>query len=189
MSPPGDIPRQPAAGRAAPAPGVGRGVSQVLLSLASRHFSPHPFSQQLTCHPPNPTGLFRATRSVFFFWGGWGKSVLTVVDAPQEPSFISLVEPRGGRQAVLLCTVDSFPPSDIALHRGPGHGPLASTWGSADPRVTVQVAPNSLRVEMGGLELRDAGLYVCSANNSYGTASSSLRLDVGGEGSPEPWSQ
>ncbi|KAK1209200.1 SN protein, partial [Pygoscelis papua] len=115
---------------------------------------------------------------------------LRVLYAPQEPSFISLVEPRGGRQAVLLCTVDSFPPSDIALHRGPGHAPLASTQGPADPRFTVQAAPNSLRVGMGDLEPRDAGLYVCSANNSYGTASSSLRLDVGGvtvtvEPSPE----
>ncbi|NXO49223.1 SN protein, partial [Aramus guarauna] len=111
-------------------------------------------------------------------------------DAPQEPSFTALVEPRGGRQAVLLCTVDSFPPSDIALHRGPGRAPLASTRGSADPRFAVQAAPNSLRVGMEGLELRDMGLYVCSANNSHGTASSSLRLDVGGvtvtvEPSPE----
>ncbi|NXX03037.1 SN protein, partial [Larus smithsonianus] len=117
-------------------------------------------------------------------------AALRVLYAPQKPSFISLVEPRGGRQAVLLCTVDSFPPSDIALHRGPGRAPLASTWGPSDPRFTVQVAPNSLRVEIGGLELRDAGLYVCSANNSYGTASSSLHLDVGGvaimvEPSPE----
>ncbi|NXW11609.1 SN protein, partial [Fregetta grallaria] len=117
-------------------------------------------------------------------------AALRVLYAPQEPSFISLVEPRGGRHAVLLCTVDSFPPSDIALRRGPGRAPLASTRGPADPRFTVQAAPNSLRVGMGGLELRDGGLYVCSANNSYGTASSSLRLDVGGvtvtvEPSPE----
>ncbi|KAM6135703.1 LOW QUALITY PROTEIN: sialoadhesin [Phoenicopterus ruber ruber] len=117
-------------------------------------------------------------------------AALRVLYAPQEPSFVSLVEPRGGRQAVLLCTVDSFPPSDIALHRGPGRAPLASTRGLADPRFAVQAAPNSLRVGMGGLELRDAGLYVCSANNSRGTASSSLRLDLGGvtvrvEPSPE----
>ncbi|NXK14534.1 SN protein, partial [Herpetotheres cachinnans] len=117
-------------------------------------------------------------------------AALRVLYAPQKPSFISLVDPQGGRQAVLLCTVDSFPPSDIALHRGPGHAPLASTHGPADPRFTVQATPNSLRVGMGGLEPQDAGLYVCSANNSYGTASSSLRLDVGGvtvmvEPSPE----
>ncbi|NWH46440.1 SN protein, partial [Fregata magnificens] len=117
-------------------------------------------------------------------------AALRVLYAPQEPTFISLVEPRGGRQAVLLCTVDSFPPSDIVLHRGPGRAPLASTRGPADPRFAVQAAPNSLRVGMEGLELQDAGLYVCSANNSYGTAFSSLRLDVGGvtvrvEPSPE----
>ncbi|XP_050751420.1 sialoadhesin [Gymnogyps californianus] len=117
-------------------------------------------------------------------------AALRVLYAPQEPSFISLVEPQGGRQAVLLCTVDSFPPSDIALHRGPGRAPLASTRGPADPRFAVQAAPNSLRVGMEGLEPRDAGLYVCSANNSYGTASSSLRLDMEGvtvtvEPSPE----
>ncbi|XP_075608994.1 sialoadhesin isoform X1 [Balearica regulorum gibbericeps] len=117
-------------------------------------------------------------------------TALRVLYAPQEPSFTALVEPRGGRQAVLLCTVDSFPPSDIALHRGPGRAPLASTRGSADPRFAVQAGPNSLRVGMEGLEPRDVGLYVCSANNSRGTASSSLRLDVGGvtvtvEPSPE----
>ncbi|KAK4818882.1 hypothetical protein QYF61_021399 [Mycteria americana] len=117
-------------------------------------------------------------------------AALRVLYAPREPSFTSLVEPRGGRRAVLLCAVDSFPPSDIALRRGPGHAPLASTRGTADPRFSVQAAPNSLRVEMGGLEPQDAGLYVCSANNSYGTASSSLRLDGGGvtvtvEPSPE----
>ncbi|NXD87811.1 SN protein, partial [Halcyon senegalensis] len=115
---------------------------------------------------------------------------LRVLYAPQKPSFISLVEPQHGHQAVLLCTVDSFPPSDITLHRGPGHTPLASTQGPSDPRFDVQVAPNSLRVGMVGLELQDAGLYICSANNSRGTASSSLVLDVGGvtiivEPSPE----
>ncbi|NXP16004.1 SN protein, partial [Thinocorus orbignyianus] len=117
-------------------------------------------------------------------------AALRLLYAPQEASFISLVEPRMGQQAVLLCSVDSFPPSDITLHRGPDHTPLASTWGPADPRFTVQVATNSLRVEMRGLELQDTGLYICSANNSYGTVSSSLHLDVGGvtitvEPSPE----
>ncbi|NXN91755.1 SN protein, partial [Rhinopomastus cyanomelas] len=101
--------------------------------------------------------------------------ILRILYAPQEPTFISMVEPQGGQQAVLHCTVDSFPPSDITLYRVPSHTPLAS-----NPRVTVHVTPNSLRVEMVRLELRDAGVYVCLANNSYGTASSSLHLDVGG---------
>ncbi|NXC26468.1 SN protein, partial [Campylorhamphus procurvoides] len=73
-------------------------------------------------------------------------AALRVLYAPQEPTFTSLVDPRGGRQAVLLCSA----------------------------------APNSLRVGLGALGLGDTGLYVCSANNSLGSSSSSLRLDVGG---------
>ncbi|NXE30502.1 SN protein, partial [Ardeotis kori] len=107
-------------------------------------------------------------------------AALRVLYAPREPSFTSLVDPHGGLRAVLLCTADSFPPSDITLRRGPGLAPLASAWGAADPRFAVQATPNSLRLEMGGLEPQDAGVYVCSANNSLGTASSSLRLDPGG---------
>ncbi|NXS13602.1 SN protein, partial [Neodrepanis coruscans] len=107
-------------------------------------------------------------------------AALRVLYAPQEPNFVSLVDPRGGRQAVLLCSVDSSPPSDIALSRGPGQPPLASTRGPSDPRFDVQATPNSLRVGLGALGLRDTGGYVCSANNSLGSASSSLRLDLGG---------
>ncbi|NXY15499.1 SN protein, partial [Atrichornis clamosus] len=117
-------------------------------------------------------------------------AALAVLYAPQEPSFVSLVDPRGGRQAVLLCSADSFPPSHIAVSRGPGQPPLASTGGPSDPRFDVQATPNSLRVAMAGLELGDAGLYLCSATNSRGTASASLRLQVRGvevavEPSPE----
>ncbi|NWU15419.1 SN protein, partial [Cephalopterus ornatus] len=117
-------------------------------------------------------------------------AALRVLYAPQEPTFISLVDPHGGRQAVLLCSVDSFPPSDIAVSRGPGQPPLASTRGPSDPRFDVQATPNSLRVALGALALRDTGLYVCSANNSRGTAAAALRLHGAGvtvtvEPSPE----
>uniref|UniRef100_A0A8C3KS83 Sialic acid binding Ig like lectin 1 n=1 Tax=Calidris pygmaea TaxID=425635 RepID=A0A8C3KS83_9CHAR len=158
MSPSGDNP--PPAGQPSAWPGLVPGAPWPPFSPSSLQ----PAANLSPPTPPNPTGWFPATRAVLGVRPGVGgeNAVLIVVDAPQEPSFISLVEPRGGQQAVLLCTVDSFPPSDIALHRGPGHTPL-----------------------MGGLELRDTGLYICSANNSYGTVSSSLHLDTGGEGSPE----
>ncbi|NWW71405.1 SN protein, partial [Climacteris rufus] len=108
-------------------------------------------------------------------------AALTVLYAPREPRFVSLVEPRGGRQAVLLCSADSVPPSDLAVSRGPGHPPLATTRGPSDPRFEVQATPNSLRVALATLELADAGLYLCSATNSRGSASASLRLEVRGE--------
>ncbi|NWQ71170.1 SN protein, partial [Neopipo cinnamomea] len=117
-------------------------------------------------------------------------AALRVLYAPQEPTFTSLVDPRGGPQAVLLCSVDSFPPSDIAVSRGPGQPPLASTRGPSDPRFDVRATPNSLRVALGALALRDTGLYVCSANNSHGAAASEMRLHGAGvtvtvEPSPE----
>uniref|UniRef100_A0A8B9C4T8 Sialic acid binding Ig like lectin 1 n=1 Tax=Anser brachyrhynchus TaxID=132585 RepID=A0A8B9C4T8_9AVES len=113
---------------------------------------------------------------------------LRVQDAPRDLSFVSLVEPWGGRQAELLCTVDCHPPADIALLRG--LTPLASTRGPSDPRVSVQAEPNALRVRMAALGPGDAGLYVCSANNSFGTATASLLLAASGvrvtvEPSPE----
>uniref|UniRef100_A0A8B9SM23 Ig-like domain-containing protein n=1 Tax=Anas platyrhynchos TaxID=8839 RepID=A0A8B9SM23_ANAPL len=115
-------------------------------------------------------------------------AVLVLADAPRDPSFVSLVEPWGGRQAELLCTVDSHPPADITLLRG--RAPLASTRGPSDPRASVQAEPNTLRVRMVALGPGDAGLYVCSANNSFGTASTSLLLAASGvrvtvEPSPE----
>uniref|UniRef100_A0A8B9UNF0 Sialic acid binding Ig like lectin 1 n=1 Tax=Anas zonorhyncha TaxID=75864 RepID=A0A8B9UNF0_9AVES len=115
-------------------------------------------------------------------------AALRVLYAPREPSFVSLVEPWGGRQAELLCTVDSHPPADITLLRG--RAPLASTRGPSDPRASVQAEPNALRVRMVALGPGDAGLYVCSANNSFGTATTSLLLAASGvrvmvEPSPE----
>ncbi|NXK52028.1 SN protein, partial [Chauna torquata] len=115
-------------------------------------------------------------------------TALRVLYAPREPSFVSLQELQGAGRAELLCTVDSHPPADIALLRGPVS--LASTWGLANPRVSVQAAPNALRVRMAAVGPGDAGLYVCSANNSFGTATASLVLAAGGvrvtvEPSPE----
>nr|XP_031360505.1 sialoadhesin [Lonchura striata domestica] len=105
---------------------------------------------------------------------------LAVLYAPQEPSFVALVEPRGGRQAVLLCSADGVPPPDISVSRGQGHPPLATSHGSPDPRFEVRATPTSLRVAMAGLEPGDAGLYLCSATNSRGSATAALRLEVPG---------
>ncbi|NXR18875.1 SN protein, partial [Cinclus mexicanus] len=101
-------------------------------------------------------------------------------DAPQVPSFVALVEPRGWRQAVLLCSADGVPAPDMAVSRGQGHPPLATDRGTSDPRFEVRATPTSLRVEMAGLEPGDAGLYLCSATNSRGSATTSLQLEVPG---------
>ncbi|NXO46612.1 SN protein, partial [Locustella ochotensis] len=107
-------------------------------------------------------------------------AALTVLYAPQEPSFVALVEPRGGRRAVLLCSADAVPPPDIAVSRGQGRPPLATNSGPSDPRFEVRATPTSLRVGMAGLGPGDEGLYLCSATNSRGSATASLRLEVPG---------
>ncbi|NXP65118.1 SN protein, partial [Chloropsis cyanopogon] len=88
--------------------------------------------------------------------------------------------PGSGRQAVLLCSADGVPPPDIAVSRGQGHPPLATSRGPSEPRFEVRATPTSLRVGMAGLEPGDAGLYLCSATNSRGSAAASLRLEVPG---------
>ncbi|NWU87115.1 SN protein, partial [Onychorhynchus coronatus] len=95
-------------------------------------------------------------------------AALRVLYGPQEPTFTSLEDPRGGGQAVLLCSVDSVPPSDIAVSRGPGQPPLASTRGPSDPRLDVRATPNSLRVALGAPAPRDAGLYVPRGGGGFG---------------------
>ncbi|NXW71236.1 SN protein, partial [Hirundo rustica] len=136
---------------------------------------------------PEPTLELRGHRSDAGLYGcraGRGPraapAALTVLYAPREPSFAALVETRGGTQAVLLCSADAVPPPDIAVSRGQGHPPLATTRGRSDPRFEVRATPTSLRVGMAGLEPGDQGLYLCSANNSRGSASASLRLEVPG---------
>ncbi|NXS24285.1 SN protein, partial [Mystacornis crossleyi] len=136
---------------------------------------------------PEPSLRLRGHRSDAGLYGcraGRGlrapPAALSVLYAPREPRFVALVEPRGGRQAVLLCSADGVPPPDITVSRGQGHPPLATTRGPSDPRFEVRATPTSLRVGMAGLELGDAGLYLCSATNSRGTAAASLRLDVPG---------
>ncbi|NXQ57820.1 SN protein, partial [Anthoscopus minutus] len=136
---------------------------------------------------PDPSLGLRAHRSDAGLYGcqaGRGPrsppASLAVLYGPEEPSFVALVEPRGGRQAVLLCSADAVPPPDIAVSRGQGHPALATSHGASDPRFEVRATPTSLRVAMAGLEPGDAGLYLCSATNSRGSAAASLRLQVPG---------
>ncbi|XP_030306777.1 sialoadhesin [Calypte anna] len=117
-------------------------------------------------------------------------AALRVLYAPQDLSFTSLLDPRGGHRALLLCTVDSDPPSQLTLHRGDGGPPLASSRGSADPHLTVQATPNTLRVGLGAPRGWKGGVYICRANNSQGSVAETLHLQPPGvtvtvEPSPE----
>nr|XP_009682786.1 PREDICTED: sialoadhesin-like [Struthio camelus australis] len=67
-------------------------------------------------------------------------TALRVLYGPRDVSFTSFLESQGGRQAVLHCTVDSYPPSAITLRKGSSHAPLASTQGAPDPRPRAQAS-------------------------------------------------
>ncbi|XP_071610029.1 sialoadhesin [Heliangelus exortis] len=117
-------------------------------------------------------------------------AALRVLYAPQDLSFTSLLGPRGGHRPLLLCTVDSDPPSHLTLHRRDVGPPLASSRGSADPHLIVQAIPNTLRVGLGAPGGWEGGVYVCRANNSQGSVAETLHLQPPGvtvtvEPSPE----
>ncbi|XP_062430533.1 sialoadhesin [Rhea pennata] len=102
---------------------------------------------------------------------------LRVLYGPRDLSLTVLPASRRGWRAALHCTVDSYPPSALALRRGTEPAALASSPGPSDPRLGVRAAPNSLRVELPAAPPPGDGPYVCTASNGRGTAAAaSLRL-------------
>ncbi|XP_042639519.1 sialoadhesin [Orycteropus afer afer] len=95
---------------------------------------------------------------------------LDVLYAPRGLHLTYLLESHGGQLALLLCTVDSRPPAQLALsHAG---RLLASS--------TTDSVPNTLRLELWEPKPRDEGLYSCSAHSPLGQANTSLELQLEG---------
>ncbi|XP_066488727.1 sialoadhesin isoform X2 [Tiliqua scincoides] len=100
---------------------------------------------------------------------------LRVLYLPAQPVMSSFLETQGGHLGILQCTVDSDPPSEIALRKGPALvGSTSESHPPADPRVSVTLSHNTLRVTIKDVTLEDEGEYVCSAHNRYGNASASM---------------
>ncbi|XP_059577388.1 sialoadhesin [Alligator mississippiensis] len=106
---------------------------------------------------------------------------LRVLYAPRKPSMSSFLDTQDGHQAILHCTVDSEPPSDLVLYRQDNLALMASTrasHGPSNPWLSIHQSHNSLKVEMKDVGLGDEGQYVCLANNTYGIAMTSVHLHV-----------
>ncbi|XP_067324523.1 sialoadhesin [Anolis sagrei] len=104
---------------------------------------------------------------------------LRVFYAPRQLVLTSFLETQGARLGVIQCAVDSDPPSEVALFKG--DAPLGSSTGnpaSTDPRVTLAATHNALKATIKDLGLEDEGQYVCSAQNRYGEASTSIDFVV-----------
>ncbi|XP_045384967.1 sialoadhesin isoform X3 [Lemur catta] len=91
-------------------------------------------------------------------------------DAPRNLRLTYLLESRGGQLALVLCTVDSHPPAQMALSRA-GRLLASSTTASV---------PNTLRLELREPQPSDEGLYSCSAHSPLGQANTSLELRLEG---------
>ncbi|KAM6163796.1 sialoadhesin [Rhynchocyon petersi] len=95
---------------------------------------------------------------------------LDVLYAPRSLHLTYLLENHGGRLALLLCTVDSRPPAQMALsHAG---RLLASS--------ATDSVPNTLRLELWDPRLSDEGLYSCTAHSPLGHTNTSLELQLEG---------
>uniref|UniRef100_A0A670IV53 Sialic acid binding Ig like lectin 1 n=2 Tax=Podarcis muralis TaxID=64176 RepID=A0A670IV53_PODMU len=100
---------------------------------------------------------------------------LRVLYAPKQPALRSFLETRGGHLGVIHCTVDSEPASEITLRKGDTLiGSTTIAHSSADPRVSVIQAYNTLKVTIKGVRLEDEGEYLCSAQNRYGQSTASM---------------
>ncbi|KAL8206490.1 UNVERIFIED_CONTAM: hypothetical protein K2H54_005405 [Gekko kuhli] len=100
---------------------------------------------------------------------------LHVLYPPRQPVVESFLETQEGHLGVIQCTVDSNPPSEIALHKGETLlGSTNASYSPADPRVSVTRSHNALKVSIKGVTLEDEGRLVCSAQNRYGDSSTSV---------------
>lgn len=95
---------------------------------------------------------------------------LEVLYGPRNQRLTYLLESHGGRLVLILCTVDSHPPAQLAISHA-GHLLASSTEASS---------PNSLRLELREPRPSNEGLYVCSAHNPLGRVNTSLELRLEG---------
>ncbi|XP_076972874.1 sialoadhesin [Tamandua tetradactyla] len=95
---------------------------------------------------------------------------LDVHHAPRNLRLTYLLERRSGRLALVLCTVDSRPPAQLALSHA---GRLLASSGASS-------TPNTLRLELWEPQPSNEGLYSCSARSPLGQANASLELRLEG---------
>ncbi|XP_058049757.1 sialoadhesin [Ahaetulla prasina] len=107
-------------------------------------------------------------------------STLDVLYPPRNVLVKSFLEIQKGQLAIILCTVESNPPSVLSLRRA--DQVLASSSskvrGVPGQKLRAASSPNSLRLEIRDVNLKDEGSYECWASNSLGRAQASFNLSV-----------
>lgn len=96
------------------------------------------------------------------------------LDAPRDAALSSFRDSRTRLAVVIQCTVDSEPPAELVLsHNGQV---LAASHGSPSGTGHIQVARNSLRLQVQGMAGGDDDAYVCTARNALGSISTTQKL-------------
>ncbi|XP_066428960.1 sialoadhesin [Eleutherodactylus coqui] len=104
--------------------------------------------------------------------------IINVKYSPRTPSLSSFMETQHGNLAMIDCTVDSNPSSELSLYKDGNLIGNTSSHFTPSERVQVISSGNSLRLKIEDLKLSDEGLYSCIAKNSIGNSSASLQLTV-----------
>ncbi|KAM4807611.1 sialoadhesin [Rhinophrynus dorsalis] len=104
-------------------------------------------------------------------------STLYVLYSPRNLSLTSFLETQTRRLGVILCSVDSEPPSDLSLYKG-DQVMASSDFSSFSHHVKPSVSRNSLRLEIYEMTMEDQVEYVCRANNSLGESEKSIYFSV-----------
>ncbi|KAE8628651.1 hypothetical protein XENTR_v10000156 [Xenopus tropicalis] len=104
---------------------------------------------------------------------------VTVLYAPKNLLVTSFLEPHGKDQGIILCKLDSVPPSVITLHR---EGTVLASTMPAQPDQGQKFwsfsSHNYLRLEIRDVTAEDSGRYVCTANNTIGSTTSSVLFTI-----------
>ncbi|XP_053560304.1 sialoadhesin [Bombina bombina] len=99
---------------------------------------------------------------------------LTVLYPPRTPKLSSFLETQEGNLAIIECTVDSYPWSELKLYRNEQLIATTTTHSAPTQRLTVTSSRNSLKLKIQEVTLSDEGTYRCSAQNTIGSSSTSL---------------
>ncbi|XP_041433270.1 sialoadhesin [Xenopus laevis] len=100
---------------------------------------------------------------------------VTVLYAPKNLQVTSFLEPQRKDQGIILCKVYSVLPSVITLHR---EGTLLASTTPVQPdqghKFWSFSSHNYLKLEIRDVTSEDSGRYVCTANNTIGSATTSV---------------
>ncbi|XP_073505835.1 sialoadhesin isoform X2 [Phyllobates terribilis] len=101
---------------------------------------------------------------------------LHVSYAPRVPVMSSFLEAQSGQIGIVQCSVDSDPPSSLALYFRDLMIWSSDSKGSPSGRIRVSSSQNMIKMEIGDVRLEDEGTYLCAANNSIGESRATINF-------------